>query len=251
MRHGGERADGVRTGHCWYFPMGRVSSMSTRRQGFTLIEMLVVVAIIVILVGILLPVLIGARNKAEITTCQVNLRQLQVAMIEYCADFDGGFPPMLITDAADGLPHRWVNAVYRYCGNEKLAFACPLNPVFADPQSRPEPRARMPETSYYFNGASLGGLRQARVGDDSAVISVLDGWFFEEGGGPTGPNYPMYYSPWATPQELADWVNSLTTLYVGVKQLDRMHAHNGGVNVVYVDSHAKWMTSARASDFTP
>ena len=225
--------------------------MSMRRHGFTLIETLVAVAIIVILVGILLPVLVGAKSKADLTACQFNLRQLQVATIQYCADFDGGYPPMLITDTADGTPHRWVNGIYPYCGSEKLVFACPLNPVFADPQSRPEPRARMPETSYYFNGASLGGRNQNQVRDDSAVISLMDGWFFEEGGGQTGRNYPMYYSPWATPQVLADWVNGLTTTYVGVAQLKRMHLHNGGVNVVFVDSHVKWVTSARAADFTP
>lgn len=231
--------------------LGQVGSMRVHRRGFTLIETLVAVAIIVILVGILLPVLVGAKSKADLTACMLNLRQLQVAAIQYCADYDGVYPRQVVTETANRVPQRWVNAIYPYCGSEKLVFACPLNPVYADPLSRPEPRAPMPETSYYYNGVALGGLSEDRIRDESAVVSIMDGWFIEGAGGRGGLNYPMYYSPWATPQELADWVNSLTTTYVGVEQLKRMHLHNGGVNVVFVDSHAKWVTSAQASDFTP
>jgi prepilin-type N-terminal cleavage/methylation domain-containing protein/prepilin-type processing-associated H-X9-DG protein len=225
--------------------------MRPTRTGFTLLEMLIVVCIIVILVGILLPVLIGAKNKAEQTECVLQLKQLQLAVRQYAGDNEGGFPFLVVTDTADGVPVRWVNSIYPYCGGSKLIFACPLNPVYADPGSRPEPRARMPETSYYYNGNSLGGLPETQVRDQGTTISIMDGWFIEGKGGSGGLNYPLYYSPWATPDVLAEWVNNLTMKYVGVEQLLRMHAHNGGVCAAYVDGHVKWLTSGKAVDFDP
>ena len=109
----------------------------------------------------------------------------------------------------------------------------------------------MPETSYYYNGAALGGIQESRIGDHASVISIMDGWFFENGGGPAGLNYPMYYSPWATTQVLADWVNGIPSTQVGPQQLGRMHLHNGGVNAVFMDTHVKWVNFALAEQFTP
>jgi prepilin-type processing-associated H-X9-DG protein/prepilin-type N-terminal cleavage/methylation domain-containing protein len=49
---------------------------ASRRSGFTLVELLVIVAIIAILIGILLPVLVAGRRSARSTACLANLQQL-------------------------------------------------------------------------------------------------------------------------------------------------------------------------------
>jgi prepilin-type N-terminal cleavage/methylation domain-containing protein len=54
-----------------------------RRRGFTLVEMLVVISIIVVLVAILFPVIAGARHKARMTRCRTNLSNLTQAMQDY------------------------------------------------------------------------------------------------------------------------------------------------------------------------
>ena len=59
-----------------------------RRKGFTLIELLVVIAIIAILAAILFPVFARAREKARQASCQSNLKQMMLAVLQYVQDYD-------------------------------------------------------------------------------------------------------------------------------------------------------------------
>jgi len=68
------------------------NGVSSQRSGFTLIELLVVIAIIAILAGILLPVLIGVRDKADSTKCCAGLGQVGVAIVNYAADHNDELP---------------------------------------------------------------------------------------------------------------------------------------------------------------
>ena len=57
------------------------------QRAFTIIELLVVVSIIALLVGILLPAIGKAREQANLTRSQANLRQLAIAAQTYAAEF--------------------------------------------------------------------------------------------------------------------------------------------------------------------
>lgn len=80
-------------------------------RGFTLVELLVVVAIVAILASLLLPALGRARQQARSTECVNNLRQLYLANTMYAAEHDGFFVPAASDlDGPSGGLIRWHGA---------------------------------------------------------------------------------------------------------------------------------------------
>lgn len=71
----------------------RKSSPETRKNTFSLIELLIVISIIAILVAILLPVLQKAKEKAAETQCMGNLKQMGIAHIGFADDHEGQLIP--------------------------------------------------------------------------------------------------------------------------------------------------------------
>jgi len=73
--------------------------VSRARSGFTLVEMLVVIAIIMMLAGITLPALFRAQISARETSCKNNLSQIGKGLFEYMVNWDRHFianrPPVL------------------------------------------------------------------------------------------------------------------------------------------------------------
>ncbi len=62
------------------------------KRAFTLIELLVVIAIIAILAAILFPAFARARENARRASCQSNLKQIGLGVLQYVQDYDEGFP---------------------------------------------------------------------------------------------------------------------------------------------------------------
>lgn len=96
---------------------------ATRKQGFTLIELLVVIAIIAILAAILFPVFGRARENARRSSCQSNLKQIGLAIMQYTQDYDELYPSAVQNDWF----LTWAKTVQPYAKSTQV-FMCPSDP---------------------------------------------------------------------------------------------------------------------------
>jgi prepilin-type N-terminal cleavage/methylation domain-containing protein len=71
---------------------GNIMKNKSRKKGFTLVELLVVITIIALLLGILIPALKRAKDIAKITICANQLKQIGLGMRVYVDDYDDLMP---------------------------------------------------------------------------------------------------------------------------------------------------------------
>ncbi len=101
-----------------------------KRKGFTLVEMLVVIAIIGLLIALLMPALSRAREAARSNTCQNNLRQFGIGMFEFAQSDPAG---RLCTGAWDQrrdgclFEYGWVADLIKIGAAVPGKMLCPSN----------------------------------------------------------------------------------------------------------------------------
>src|SRR5439155_25134125 len=103
----------------------RIAMPRARRPAFTLIELLVVIAIIAILAAILFPVFAMARERARMSACLSNMRQIGSGLMMYAQDWDETFPYTFFSDKEP--IYVWKNAVRPYLKSIDVLM-CPSNP---------------------------------------------------------------------------------------------------------------------------
>ena len=110
------------------------------KTGFTLLELLVVIAVIAMLASLLLPALTNAREMGRRMKCASNLKQLGLAIMMYADDY-GGWGPGTV----------WALDIYNggYAGKNHKVFFCPSYP----PGNRNPSTADFGNRTYGYNVA--------------------------------------------------------------------------------------------------
>jgi prepilin-type processing-associated H-X9-DG protein/prepilin-type N-terminal cleavage/methylation domain-containing protein len=126
-----------------------MNGCTSRRAGFTLIEILIVIAIIILLAAILFPAFSRARASAKRASCQSNLKQLELAFAQYINDNDSRYP------------HAWdvnpLSAAGTSSVKDAMAIGTTNDPVVWPAKIMPYVKSRQvfhcPSFDYSFSGA--------------------------------------------------------------------------------------------------
>jgi prepilin-type N-terminal cleavage/methylation domain-containing protein len=167
--------------HSRKFAIRATAPASKNRDGFTLVELLVVIGIIGILAALLLSALSVAKGHARRTVCMNNLRQINLGVRMYSDDSNDKSPKPAIAvsnpyDAYKELVKSYVGLRGQSSEREKL-FVCPADTFYYDylfghyPHSAPQV-GYVPESicsrpdydfsSYMFNAGNLMSDRHGR-----------------------------------------------------------------------------------------
>ena len=215
------------------------------RAAFTLIELLVVIAIIAILAAILFPVFARARENARRASCQSNLKQIGLGVMQYLQDYDERFPNQVATGGGSANPPvGWADEIQPYLKSTQI-FQCPSETTGPNLVNAGSPGY----TDYFMNAAlgntgdatnrvyNQGGISEASLQASSLTVMLADAdgasssstaRFRSTGNstvGTSASNAPSYGTP-----------GLVTSGGIIARHLE-------GFNIGFADGHVKWYKS--------
>ncbi|HJN16125.1 MAG TPA: prepilin-type N-terminal cleavage/methylation domain-containing protein [Armatimonadota bacterium] len=211
-----------------------MSHWERQKRGFTLLELLIVIAIIAVLAAIMYPVFAAARAKARQVQCVSNVTQIGIALKLYADDHSGYLPsfsqshPSFVNGLTDAekqtaLPGvvTWDVSIQDYLKSTDV-LRCPDSPFSRSSRSVAiaayVQRHEIIGGTLYFLGERLGAIPY-----HSHVVLL-----FEKGANPPGA--------WGDAMGENVWQSHGSSADVGYKTDD---FHSGGKNICFLDGHAK------------
>lgn len=196
------------------------------RPGFTLVELLVVIAVITILASLLLPVTLNAVQQGASAACRSNLRQMGAALFTYAQNHARLLPKHDDSEARVIDAQMWWRQAQGHLVpllREWHVFQCRADEAASNQLGVPRWHSYGYNTNYYdtttntWRGAKYKSISE--VANAAAALTFLDN---NEGDGGVDGNSDRGYqqAAYANPR-------------VGLTR------HSGGFNAVFLDSHAE------------
>lgn len=193
----------------------RIKKFPLIKSAFTLLELLIVIAVIILLVSILLPALSKAKRRAGDIVCQNNLKQAYTAFLSYAGDFNDWVP---VEDALIITIPQYIGNLSHDYGNSFNRFTC-----------------RSLQCPNYKNYVAVEGKPYCfSYGENDYVIGLLG---VNNGKFTKIPNPSIKFL-------MADGTNAsggkASAIYSSTPERFGFDLHKNGVNILFCDGHAEW-----------
>ncbi len=187
----------------------------SNNDGFTLIELVIVIFIILILAGILLPTFSKVRETGRRTQCASNLKQIGLGLFMYSNENNETFPTGATAMTA-------LNTLYPDYVSERKAFMCPSDNLVTDAEN-----ANITEgDAFEKDECSYGYDRTHGPADGSGVAIAGDRPTNDDTNAPTNNRSPNHGGT--------------------VRAYNTDDVPGYGQNLVYIDGHVEWVASQNA-----